>query len=75
MGQTTETTFERRRAEREVIRLIGRIRSLAAELEDLRRRKPRDPAVRAKERALDELRWRLAAVARRAATDDLQPAA
>ena len=75
MGQTTETTFERRRAEREVIRLIGRIRSLAAELEDLRRRKPRDPAVRAKERALVELRWRLAAVARRAATDDLQPAA
>jgi hypothetical protein len=68
-------TFEQRRAEREVIRLIGRIRSLTAEVDDLRRRDHGNPELRAKERALDELHWRLAGAARRAAGDDLRPAA
>jgi hypothetical protein len=72
---TPHMTFEQRRAEREVIRLIGRIRSLAVELEDLRRHDHGNPELRAKERALDELHWRLAGAARRAAGDDLRPAA
>jgi hypothetical protein len=74
-GMQTAMTFEQRRAEREVIRLIERIRSLTAELEDLRRRDRGNPELRAKERALDELHWRLAGAARRAAGDDLLPAA
>jgi hypothetical protein len=74
--QAAETTFEQRRAEREVVRLIERIRTLTLELENLRRHDPRNGELRAKERALDELRWRLAIVARRAASDDdLRPAA
>jgi hypothetical protein len=71
---TPHMTFEQRRAQREVIRLIGRIRALTVELEGLRRRDGRHPQLRAKERALEKLRWQLAAVARRAATADLQPA-
>jgi hypothetical protein len=72
---TPHMTFEQRRAQREVTRLIGRIRALTVELEGLRRRDGGHPQLRAKERALEELRWELAAVARRAATPDLQPAA
>jgi len=41
------------------------------ELEDLRRREERNPELRAKERTLEQLHWRLAAVARRSARDDL----
>lgn len=57
----------------EVLRLVRRIQVLTLELHELRRREA--PELDAKERTLDQLRWRLATVARRAATDDLDAAA
>jgi hypothetical protein len=60
---------------RELARLIRRIQTLTLELQELQRREPDSPAVDAKGRRLDQLRWRLAAIARRAATDDLGNAA
>ena len=68
--------FEPRPHERrEVVRLVRRIQALYLELEELRRREEDNPELRAKERALEQLRWRLAAVARRSASDDLDAAA
>ncbi len=63
------TAFEPSRAGREVVGLIRQIQALVRELEALRRRGRRERELRAKERTLDQLRWRLAAVARRAATE------
>lgn len=60
---------------RELIRVIRQIQALTLELQVLRQRVGRDTELREKERALDRLRWRLAAVARRAASDDPRPAA
>jgi UDP-glucose 4-epimerase len=58
------------RSERhELIRLIRRIQNLTLELEKLRRRDGDIPDLDAKERRLEQLRWRLATVARRSATD------
>lgn len=54
----------------EVVRLVRRIQTLSRELAELRRRSATAPVLRAKERRLEQLRWRLAAVARRAASDD-----
>jgi hypothetical protein len=51
------------------------MQALTRELRVLRQRGGRDGELRAKERALEQLRWRLAAVARRAAADDARPAA
>ena len=65
----------RSRERREVVRLVRRIQALSLELEELRRREEDNPELRAKERALEQLRWRLAAVARRSASDDLDAAA
>ena len=65
----------RSRERREVVRLVRRIQALSLELEELRRREEDNPELRVKERALEELRWRLAAVARRSASDDLHAAA
>ena len=65
----------RSRERREVVRLVRRIQALSLELEELRRREEDNPELRAKERALEQLRWRLAAVARRSAGDDLDAAA
>ena len=65
----------RSRERREVVRLVRRIQALFLELEELRRREEDNPELRAKERALEQLRWRLAAVARRSASDDLDAAA
>jgi hypothetical protein len=48
---------------------------LAAELDELRRYAPTDPEIQAKERTLERVRWRLAAVAQRTATDSLGNAA
>ena len=45
------------------------------ELEELRRYEQRTPEIQAKERRLEQLRWRLASVARRSASDDLDAAA
>ena len=60
---------------RELLRLIRRIQALTLELDTLRRRGEVDPECEAKEHTLDQLRWRLAVVARRAATDGLGAAA
>ena len=59
----SEPTGERR----ELARLIGRIQALRTELGELRLHAAGSPEVRAKERRLEQLRWRLAATARRAA--------
>ena len=58
----------------ELAQLVGRIQTLTLELQESRRRE-HTPAVAAKERMLEQLRWRLADVARRTATDRLGNAA
>jgi hypothetical protein len=64
------------RAERaELVRLVRRIQALKLELQEPRRRELDQVDVGAKERSLEQLGWRLAAVARRAATDELRNAA
>jgi len=60
---------------REVLRLVRRIQALSLELEELRRYAQHTPEIQAKERRLKQLRWRLASVARRSASDDLDAAA
>lgn len=59
----------------EAVRLVRRIQALVLELEELRRHERRTPEIQAKERRLEQLRWRLAAVARRSASDNLDAAA
>jgi hypothetical protein len=59
----------------EVLRLIREIQALKLELDTLRPTAGSAPEVQAKERALDQLHWRLAAVARHAASNDLGAAA
>ena len=64
------------RAERaELVRLVRRIHALTLELQEPRRRELDQADVEPKERLLEQPRWRLAAVARRAATDELGNAA
>ena len=65
----------RSRERREVVRLVRRIQTLFLELEEPRRYEQRTPEIQAKERRLEQLRWRLASVARRSASDDLDAAA
>ena len=65
---------EPRGERRELVRLVRRIQTLTLELQESRRRE-HTPAVAAKERMLEQLRWRLADVARRTATDRLGNAA
>lgn len=60
---------------RELVGLIRRIQALTLELNELKQREQSGPELHAKEHALEQLRWRLATVARRAATDDLGAAA
>ena len=69
------TSPERRGADREVIRLIRQIQALTLELETLRKHSTREFELRARGRAIDQFRWRLAAAARHAASDDLGSAA
>ncbi len=59
----------------ELVRLLHRIQALTFELRELRRHAEPQPELHAKERELERLRLRFAAVARRAATDDLGNAA
>ena len=59
----------------ELARLVRRIQALTFELRELRRHAEPLPELLAKERELEQLRWRFAAVARRVATDDLGNAA
>jgi hypothetical protein len=54
---------------------VRRIQALTLELEERRRRELDQGDVEAEERLLEQLRWRLAAVARRTATDELGNAA
>jgi hypothetical protein len=63
------------RERRELVRLVQQIQDLFLELELLRSRKDAGEELRAKERELEELRWRLAVVARRSAPDDVDVAA
>jgi hypothetical protein len=66
------TPLERRR---ELVRLVRRIQALTLELHDLRQGDGAHAELQTKERTLEQLRWRLATVARRSATDDLSAAA
>jgi hypothetical protein len=54
---------------------VQQIQDLFLELELLRSREDAGEELRAKERELEELRWRLAVVARRSAPDDVDVAA
>ena len=65
----------RARERRDAVRLVRRIQVLFLELEELRRYEQRTPEIQVKERRLEQLRWRLASVARRSASDDLDAAA
>jgi hypothetical protein len=67
--------FEPRGTRRELVGLIRRIQALTLELAELRQHGGATPELRAKERTLDQLRWRLASVARQTAADDLGAAA
>jgi hypothetical protein len=58
-----------------VVRLIDEIQAIALELDGLRARGAYAADLAAKENELERLRWRLAAIARRAARDDLGDAA
>jgi hypothetical protein len=62
--------FEPSRERRELISLVRRLQALTLELRELRERRRGSAELEAKERALEQLRWRLANVARRAATQD-----
>jgi hypothetical protein len=62
---------EPRGERRELVRLVRRIQALTLELQELHQREGGTPDLHAKERTLEQLRWRLAAVARRAATDGM----
>jgi hypothetical protein len=59
----------------ELVRLVRRIQALTLELQEPRRRELDQTHVDAKERLLEQLHWQLAAVARRAATEELGNAA
>jgi hypothetical protein len=67
--------FEPHGTRRELVGLIRRIQALTFELAELRQHEGATTELRAKERTLDQLRWRLASVARRTAADDLGAAA
>jgi hypothetical protein len=67
--------FEPRPERRELVRLVRRIQAVTLELHERRHREGDTPELEAKQRTLEQLRWRLAAVARRAAKDDQGAAA
>jgi|GraSoiStandDraft_11_1057310.scaffolds.fasta_scaffold1657945_2 hypothetical protein len=71
----TASAFEPTGSRRELARLVGQIQTLTLELQNLRPRKAETSAVDAKERTLERVRRQLAAVAKRAATDELGNAA
>jgi hypothetical protein len=71
----TERRPEPKSGRAELAGLVRRIQELTFELRELRRGGEPQPMLHAKQRELEQLRWRFAAVARRAATDDLGNAA
>jgi hypothetical protein len=58
-----------------IAKLIQRLQQGTLERDRLKRRRATRAELDARERALERLRWQLAAVARRAANDDLGNAA
>jgi hypothetical protein len=58
------------RAARDLVRVVRRIQTLTVEINELRRGERDTRELDARERELDDLRWRLAAVARRTAAHD-----
>jgi hypothetical protein len=60
---------------RELARVVQRIQTLTLEIKELRRAGHHTRELDAREHELDDLRWRLAAVARRTAADDRSAAA
>jgi hypothetical protein len=58
-----------------VVQLIDEIQAIALELDGLRKQGASATELEARENELERLRWRLAAIARRAARDDLGDAA
>jgi hypothetical protein len=60
---------------RELVHLVRRIQTLTLELQELEKREHNTSQLDAKQRRLEHLRWRQAAVAQRAALDDLGNAA
>jgi hypothetical protein len=60
---------------RELARLVGQIQTLPLELQNLQQSELETPEVDAKERTIERLRRQLAAVAKRAASDELGNAA
>ncbi len=59
----------------ELLQVIRAIQELTLELPQLRHEERSGPELEAKRHSLEQLRWRLATVARRAATDELGNAA
>ena len=64
----------RSRERREVVRLVRRIQASFSSSRSFGGGRS-NPEIQAKERRLEQLRWRLASVARRSASDDLDAAA
>ena len=67
--------FEPHGTRRELVGLIRRVQALTLELAELRQQGRASRELEAKELTLEQLRWRLATVARRTAADDLGAAA
>jgi hypothetical protein len=67
--------FEPGGQRRELVRLVRQIQALTLEVRELQQRQGGTPELHARERTLEQLRWRLAAAARRAATGELDAAA
>ncbi len=67
--------YPRRTAGGELLQVIRTIQELTLELAQLRHEEHAGPELEAKEHTLEQLRWRLAALARRLATDDFGAAA
>ena len=59
----------------ELAGLVRRVQDLTFEVQEIRKQPGAGPELEAKERTLDQLLWRLATVARRTATNDLDAAA
>jgi hypothetical protein len=72
---SSHSRSRRRTAGSEVHQVIRAIQELTLELAQLRHEKHLGPELEAKEHTLEQLRWRLAALARRLATDDFGAAA
>jgi len=71
----TVNPFEPSSQQRKIAHLVRRIQLLTLELQEARKRERHTTELAAKQRTLEQLRWRLAALARRAAHDDLGNAA